>query len=226
MVVAAVVVLLLAPRMAMEPHVVPTPAHGRGRYPLVPILLCGAVVLSAFMTEAATEAWSALHIERTLGGRAAEGALGPFMLGLTMAVGRFSGQAVAERLREVQVVVIAGALAATGALVAAWAPSPVVAYLGFGMFGLGVSVIGPMGLALVGKMVPAHFRTEAISRAAVIGFSGFFFAPVLMGLVSQGFGLRWAFTVMAALVAASIPLALLLARRPADQPAGLSQSAP
>ena len=92
-----------------------------------------------------------------------------------------------------------------------------MAYLGWGLFGLGVSVIGPMGLALVGKMVAPHFRTEAISRAAVMGFSGFFFAPVLMGLVSQEWGLRWAFTMVAALVALSIPLALVLARRPAAQ---------
>lgn len=212
--VSLFVMLALAPRMRMEPHVVPHPEGGRGRYPLVPILLCGGVVLSAFMTEAATESWSALHIERTLGGRAAEGALGPAMLGLTMSFGRFGGQAVAERLREVQVVVMASALASAGALVAAWAPAPLVAYLGFGMFGLGVSVIGPMGLALVGKMVAPHFRTEAISRAAVMGFSGFFFAPVLMGLVSQGFGLRWAFTVVAVVVAMAVPLSLVLARRP------------
>ncbi|MBP1807341.1 MFS transporter [Rubellimicrobium aerolatum] len=218
--VAALVLVAMVPWMRQEPHVVPHPAAGRGRYPWVAILLCGGVVLAAFMTEAATEAWSALHIERTLGGQAAEGALGPAMLGLTMTVGRFGGQVVAERLREVAVVVGASALAALGALVAAWAPGPGVAYLGFGMFGLGVSVIGPMGLALVGKMVPAHFRTEAISRAAVMGFSGFFFAPVIMGLVSQGFGLRWAFTCMAVLVAGAIPLALLLARRPAAlQPA-------
>jgi MFS family permease len=90
-----------------------------------------------------------------------------------------------------------------------------VAQIGFGLFGLGVSVIGPMGLALVGKMVAPHFRTEAISRAAVMGFSGFFFAPVLMGLVSQAWGLRWAFTLVGVLVALSIPLALVLARRPA-----------
>jgi hypothetical protein len=217
--VSLFVVLALAPRMRMEPHVVPHPAGGSGRYPLWPILLCGAVVLSAFMTEAATEAWSALHIERTLGGRAVEGALGPAMLGLTMTIGRFGGQVVAERLREVQVVVIAGTVAAAGALLAAWAGAPWVAQVGFGLFGLGVSVIGPMGLALVGKMVAPHYRTEAISRAAVIGFSGFFFAPVLMGLVSQGFGLRWAFTLVAVLVASSIPLALFLARRPVSQPA-------
>ena len=212
--VALFVVVGLVPRMRQEPHVVPHPEAGRGDYPLWPILLCGGVVLSAFMTEAATEAWSALHVERTLGGRAAEGALGPAMLGLTMSLGRFGGQAVAERLREVQVVVIAGALAAVGSWVAAWAPVPVVAYLGWGLFGLGVSVIGPMGLALVGKMVAPHFRTEAISRAAVMGFSGFFFAPVLMGLVSQAYGLRWAFTLVGVLVAMAIPLALVLARRP------------
>jgi MFS family permease len=141
------------------------------------------------------------------------------MLGLTMTVGRFGGQVVAERLREVQVVVIAGTVGAAGLLVAAWAGAPVVAQLGFGLFGLGVSVIGPMGLALVGKMVAPHFRTEAISRAAVIGFSGFFFAPVVMGLVSQAFGLRAAFTLAALVVAASVPLALLLARRPVSQPA-------
>ena len=221
MIVALVVVVLLVPRMTQEPHRVEAPSHGRGRYPLWPILLCGGVVLSAFMTEAAVESWSALHIERTLGGRAAEGALGPFMLGLTMAVGRFGGQVVAERLREVTVVVIAGSVAALGALVAAWASSPLMAYAGFGLFGLGVSVIGPMGLALVGRMVPPHFRTEAISRAAVMGFSGFFFAPVLMGLVSQAFGPAWglraAFTLVAVLVAASIPLALVLSRRPTGE---------
>ena len=80
-------------------------------------------------------------------------------------------------------------------------------------------MIGPLGLELVGKMVAPHFRTEAISRAAVMGFSGFFFAPVLMGLVSQAYGLRWAFSLVGLLVAMSIPLALVLARRPAAQPA-------
>ena len=50
------------------------------------------------MTEATVETWSALHIERSLQGRAAEGAMGPAMLGLTMAIGRFSGQAVSPRL--------------------------------------------------------------------------------------------------------------------------------
>jgi hypothetical protein len=39
--------------------------------------LAGGVVLVAFFVENSTEIWAALHIERTLGGGAAEGRLGP-----------------------------------------------------------------------------------------------------------------------------------------------------
>lgn len=209
-----VIALLALPLMRMDVTYVAPHEGYAGKYPLWPIILCGAIVLVAFMSEATVEAWSALHVERTLGGGAAEGALGPAMLGITMAVGRFSGQLVAERLREVPVVIGASVISASGALIAASAPSPVVAYLGFGILGLGVSVIGPMGLALVGKLVPPHLRTEAISRAAVIGFSGFFFAPMLMGLMSEAFGLRIAFAAVAALLLSAMPLALTAKKLP------------
>ena len=217
---AGIVGLTMIPSLRMEVTVTPPEEGHTGRYPLWPILICGGIVLIAFMSEATVEAWSALHIERTLGGGAAEGALGPAMLGLTMAIGRFSGQVVAERLREVTVVVWASLLSASGALIAAFAPTPAVAYMGFGVLGLGVSVIGPMGLALVGKLVAPHLRTEAISRAAVMGFSGFFFAPVLMGLVSQLFGLRLAFAGVGLVLLSALPLAILVSRmRPAARPA-------
>jgi MFS family permease len=207
-----VVCVLMVPFMRMDVTYVAADEGYVGRYPIWPIALCGAIVLVAFMSEATVEAWSALHVERTLGGGAAEGAFGPAMLGMTMAVGRFSGQVVAERLREVTVVLFASMISATGAIIAAFAPTPLVAYVGFGILGLGVSVIGPMGLALVGKLVAPHLRTEAISRTAVIGFSGFFFAPMLMGLMSEAFGLRAAFVGVAALLLTAIPLAVLASR--------------
>ncbi len=209
-----ILTILLVPFLRTDVTSVAAEDGPAPRYPLWPILICGGIVLSAFMSEATVEAWSALHVERTLGGGAAEGALGPAMLGLTMAFGRFSGQVVAERLREVTVVYWASSIAACGAVIAAWAPTPLVAYVGFGTLGLGVSVIGPMGLALVGKLVPPHLRTEAISRAAVMGFSGFFFAPMLMGLVSQAFGLRVAFSCVSLLLLSAIPLAILAGRQP------------
>ncbi|MEJ6397114.1 MFS transporter [Yoonia sp. 208BN28-4] len=208
------VVACMIPFLHMDVTFVAREEGDTSGYPLWPIALCGGIVLVAFMSEATVEAWSALHVERTLGGGAAEGALGPAMLGLTMAFGRFAGQVVSDRLPEVQVVIWASLISATGAVIAATAGSPAMAYVGFGVLGLGVSVIGPMGLALIGKVVAPHMRTEAISRAAVIGFSGFFFAPVLMGLVSEALGLRWAFACVGLLLLLCLPLALMAARLP------------
>jgi hypothetical protein len=190
------------------------PEGGRGDYPLGRSF-CAARCVLGLMTEAATEAWSASTSSGRSAGRRSRGRWARDAGDHHDGGGASAGRWLAERLREVQVVVMAGTVAALGAWIAAWAGAPWVAQIGFGLFGLGVSVIGPMGLALVGKMVAPHFRTEAISRAAVMGFSGFFFAPVLMGLVSQAWGLRWAFTLVGVLVALSIPLALVLARRPA-----------
>ena len=191
--------------MAVAP---PEAADGAaGRLPLRLMAVCGAIVLIAFMAESTVETWSALHIERTLGGGAAEGAFGPAMLGLTMAVGRFSGQGLAARMSEVAVIRWATALAVAGVLIAAAAPAPVVAYAGFGLLGLGISVIGPMGLALAGRLAPPAVRTAMIARVAVIGFLGFFLAPALMGLGAGLFGLRWAFAGVAVLLALEWALA-------------------
>ena len=92
------------------------------------------------------------------------------------------------------------------------APVPAVAYLGFGIMGLGISVVGPMGLALVGRLVAPEQRTAAIARAAVIGFSGFVLAPAVVGLVSGAFGLRAAF-ICVGLIGLTAPLLARTLRR-------------
>ncbi len=208
--------LALAPALSMAPTRASPAGHPAPRAsPLRPVMMCGAIVLVAFMAEATVESWAALFIERDLGGSAAQGALGPAMLGLTMALGRFSGQALSARMRPSQVVTWASAMAAGGALIAAAAPAPAVAYAGFAVLGLGVSVVGPMGLAMVGQLVAPADRTAAIARTAVIGFSGFVIAPVLMGGISELAGLAAAFAAVALLLAlAPLPLPWIRARNP------------
>ena len=208
----AAAISILSIFLYMPPQYAASGAGTGGRYPIKPIVLCGLIVLVAFMTEATVETWSALHIERSLQGRAAEGAMGPAMLGLTMAIGRFSGQAVSQIFSETKVIILATCVAAAGGTLAALALTPFWAAIGFGILGLGISVVGPLGLALVGKKVPDHLRTEAISRVAVLGFAGFFLAPSLMGLLSDFFGLRIAFLAAAGLSLTAIPLTLLLRR--------------
>ena len=185
----------------------------RGRFGGV-VLWGGLIVLVGFMTENATEGWSALHIERTLGGGAAEGALGPAMLGLTMGFGRLTGQFVIGRLSETRVVFWSALVSSLGALLAAIAPVPLVAYAGFAILGLGVSVIAPMLLALAGRLASDDARAYVISRVTVIGYFGFFIGPPIMGFIAQGFGLRVSFGFVAVLLLL-IPALLQLMRRSA-----------
>ncbi|MEM8849702.1 MAG: MFS transporter [Pseudomonadota bacterium] len=204
--VTAGLILATAPFQRMEVAPADAGQSAQGGLPLGLVMTCAGIVLIAFMAEATVESWSALHVERTLGGGAAEGAFGPAMLGLTMALGRFSGQAVAARLSEVVVIRMATGCAIIGVLIAATAPNPAIAYVGFGLQGLGISVIGPMGLALAGRLAPTALRTAVIARVAVIGFLGFFVAPAAMGLASDAFGLRWAFALVAVVLALIWPL--------------------
>ncbi len=199
----------------MAPEQAGTGSGAGGSAPTLFVVAGGAIVLIAFMSENTVEGWSALHIERTLGGRYVEGALGPATLGFTMAFGRLMGQVVAHRFSEIRVIFFASFLSAAGAFVAALAPEIWVAYLGFGLLGLGVSVIGPMALALVGKSAPPGSRTRTMSRTAVIGFSGFFIGPFLMGMTSEYFGLSVAFGVTG-LVLLMTPVLLVPWQRPVD----------
>lgn len=176
----------------------------------------GMIILIAFMSEQATEGWSALHLERNLGAGAAQGALGPALLGITMAVGRLAGQVVANRVSERMVIRWAAVTAGIGACIAATAPSLGVAYVGFSILGLGVSVMAPMAYAWIGRMVPNRYRSHAISRISVVGYAGFFIGPPMMGFLSEGFGLSTSFLTIGGILFA-VPLLLfpVLSRRSA-----------
>lgn len=202
--------LMRAPHrhLAGEPADLPSPAV-RGL-----VWLAGLVFLAGFLAEQAADGWSALHIERTLGGRAAEGALGPAVLGLTMGIGRMSGQALAARFSETVLIALACLVAACGVTLAGLAQSVPMAYLGFAVLGLGISIVVPLSVALVGRIVPPSERVAAIGRASIVGYGAYLVGPSLMGLTSEAFGLRVAFLMLAVmLVLVATLLVPLIARR-------------
>ena len=160
----------------------------------------GAIVFIAFLVESSTEGWSALHIERTLGGGAGEGALGPAFLGLTMGVGRLSGHMLTRYFSDLVLIASACLVSAIGIAIAAGASTVLMAYVGFAFGGLGISIVAPTALALIGRAVPGRMRTIAISRATVIGYCAFFMGPSLMGFVSEWFSLTTSFFTISVLL--------------------------
>lgn len=185
---------------------------GAARLGWVPVI-GGAMVLIAFLTENAAENWSALHIEKTLGGSPAHGAMGPAAMALTMGVARLFGQGLAGRIPAGRLLAGGAAISAAGALGAAMATTPAMAYAGFIVMGIGSSVIAPTAFSLVGQKAAPEARARAVARATLLGYFGYFFGPPLIGFVAGQFGLRFAF-VFAAMILAGVPLlARMLVRR-------------
>ncbi|AXI48756.1 MFS transporter [Sulfitobacter sp. SK012] len=194
---------------------------GTSQTPKLPpalIWLVGGVVFIAFLSEASAEGWSALHLERTLGGAPAEGALGPALLGLTMGIGRLSGHALARFMRDTTLMMLAMLTCAAGLAIAGLAETVVVALLGFAIAGLGISVVAPLALALIGRVMPRGMRMAAIARVSVIGYGAFFFGPPLMGLIAEVMSLRASFVTIAVVLAVvALTLIPALARKVAAE---------
>lgn len=183
-----------------------------GRLGWVPVI-GGGIVLIAFMTENAAENWSALHIEKTLGGSPEEGALGPAMLALTMGFSRLGGQWLAGRVNPFSLLRIGAAVASLGAVIVSQASAPWLAYLGFFVMGVGASVLAPTAFSLVGQLSTPEARARAVARATLLGYFGYFFGPPLLGLIAGTFGLRSAFVYAACLVGMIFVLVPVLARQ-------------
>lgn len=180
---------------------------------LIPVL-GGGIVLIAFMTENAAEAWSALHIEKTLGGSPSEGAMGPAALALTMGFARLAGQGLIARVNPFRLLIGGAMLAACGALIAAAASTPLMAYAGFIVMGIGASVIAPTAFSLVGQLARPEARARAVARATLLGYFGYFFGPPMLGYIAGNFGLRMAFVFAAGMLVAILVLAPVMARLP------------
>ncbi|MFZ5710869.1 MAG: MFS transporter [Pseudomonadota bacterium] len=187
--------------------------HPDARLPFGIVAIVTAILFAAFLSENANESWSALHIERTLGAPPGEGGFGPTMLGLTMGIGRLSGQVLTARLGLVRLIFWGGIVGTAGLVLLALAPVKEIAVLGVGVFGLGVAVMVPTANAVLARMVPPALQGPAIARAWIVGFAGFFVGPSLIGFVAEATDLRVAFLLVATIFASVVPLILMLRRR-------------
>lgn len=171
---------------------------------MIPVL-GGAIVLIAFLTENAAESWSALHIEKTLGGSPQQGSMAPAVLALTMGVARLAGQGLAGRIPAQRLLIGGAMVSAIGALGAAFAPTPALAYAAFVVMGIGASVLAPTAFSLVGRMAAPAARARAVARATLLGYFGYFFGPPLLGFIAGATSLPMAF-VFAAVVLMFVPV--------------------
>lgn len=183
------------------------------RPPWIAIIMTSIILFAAFVGENSSEVWSALHIERTLGGAPGEGGYGPTTLGIMMGIVRLSGQVVAEKIGEAKLILWSAVCGVIGAIVIGAAQTQFMVLIGVAIVGIGMAVVVPSVNTILGRLVREDQRSHAISRAWMFGMLGFFIGPSLMGIISEHFGLRIAFFVVSGIIAVMIPAILSLAKQ-------------
>ncbi len=137
-------------------------------------------------------------------------ALQNLVWGLTQPVAGF----LADRHGARPVVIVGGILYAVGMAVAALAPSGLVFTLGLGVLcGLGQSGTAfAVVLAVIGRVAPNESRSMALGVGSAAGSVGMFVLVPLSGALVELIAWRSAMLILAALLAATIPLGLALGR--------------
>lgn len=163
------------------------------------VLLIGSLIFICYLTEGAIADWSAIYMKE-------EHAAGPFIAVLAyiifnacMTIGRLSGDYIIRRFGSIPTLVGGGLMGVSGLSIGLFAPNVTAALVGFGVVGLGLSVLVPILISMAGNL-PGGDRNVAIARASACGSIGLMAGPAIIGFVAESYNL---------LIAMILPVVLL-----------------
>ncbi|MBP0618048.1 MFS transporter [Jiella mangrovi] len=174
-------------------------------------LAIGLFALLAMLPEGGAIDWSALYLKSELGADTATSGFALAAFSAMMAIFRFLGDDIRNRLGAVRTVRIFAFVAACGLLVAGLAGHVVIAIAGFALAGVGLANIVPIAFSAAGnvKGLPDGI---GISIATAIGYSGGLMAPSIVGFLAERIGLATVYLGMAALLSVVFALSGMMAR--------------
>ncbi|WP_245224283.1 MFS transporter [Rhizobium halophytocola] len=196
---AAMAVLLAWPKiMTDQPHAEDDAPKARLPRTLLPWLI-GIVALFGMVPEGAVLDWGAIYLRDELAAPLSHSGLAFAAFALTMAIMRFAGDWVRDRLGAVRTLRICAAFSLVGLLMAGLAPNTVVALIGFALTGIGLSNVVPIAFSAGGNL-PGLARGVGLSVVTTFGYAGILFAPSLIGFIAEHSSLSAVYTGLAACI--------------------------
>ncbi|WP_339528270.1 MFS transporter [Pseudomonas mucidolens] len=197
-----VIVITLAALFKAAPHLLPYGSKSSGPAFAIPhgvVLFIGCLCFIVFLAEGAVLDWSAVFLSAERGLDEAYAGLGYAAFALTMTAGRLTGDIIVHRLGATKVIILGGALATAGMLLATLSPAWEAALLGYALVGAGCSNIVPVLYTAVGKqtVMPEHIAVPAITT---LGYAGILAGPAVIGFVAHASSLSSAFLLIAVLL--------------------------
>lgn len=168
------------------------------RLPSRSILLLCVMPLGIMSVEGAFIDWSAVFMQSVM-------SASPWVIGMTysffslvMASVRLSGDYLADRFGDYEIIRLSGLAAAAGILLFAIAPTVSVAMLGAALSGFGVAIVYPLAVTAAARR-PGRSPADNVAALTMISFAAFLLAPPIIGFVSDWLSLRWALALLAPL---------------------------
>jgi len=163
-----------------------------------PLFLLALLAIVAMSGEGSIEQWSSIYLieiveisSQNLAG------LGFIVFSIMMTMGRFFGDGISEKIGSKRIIVLGFVLACMGYLCVLLS-QVLLSVIGFGIIGLGLSVIIPELFRVAGNTRGVS-ASKSISFVSGIGFFGFLLSPVILGYISDSFNLRISFLCLLAL---------------------------
>lgn len=176
-----------------------------------PFIIIGLVGALGFAAENAHQSWGAIFLEDELRAGVGIAALAPATFAAAAALTRFAAGA-SNRIPDRALLIGGAAVASTGTLVVAFAPSILIALIGLALSAIGTSVLFPTLLSTSLRGVPDDRRGRATSTIGTTAYLGFVFGPVYVGFLAGWVGLRGAMIGVALLTAVFALTAPLIGR--------------
>jgi fucose permease len=156
--------------------------------------------------EGAVVDWSGLYLKEVSLAPEILWGSGFLAFSTTMTLGRFFGDGISSRLGSVRIVAIGAILAIIGYL-AVLSPWTLISILGFGLVGVGFSVIVPE-LFRIGGKIEAIASSQGVAFIAGTGYAGFLASPPILGILGEKYGMQMVFVTL--LMGAVVILAAIL----------------
>ena len=175
---------------------------------LKPLFIIAFIAFVIMSSEGAIEHWSGLYLKEVVGiSQKSYIGYGFVFFSVMMTVGRFFADKISAEIGSLKIIFFGSIIASVGyacILVSVFK----ITLLGFGIVGLGLSVIIPELFRVAGK-TPGVKASIGISFVSGIGFIGFLLGPVLLGYISHSFSLKSSFLFLLSLTIL-VSLALLI----------------
>lgn len=155
------------------------------RLPRSPLpYIIGFMALCCMVPEGAILDWAAVYLQREMGASLSLAGWGFAACAATMAVMRFIGDLLRQKLGAVSMLRISAVVAIAGLGIAGMAPGPMLAIIGFGFAGLGIANLVPIAFSAAGNL-PMMAPGVGLAVVTMMGYSGILLAPGSIGFLAE-----------------------------------------